>query len=278
MLARSARAVRHTIRPPPCYAVTGSHTLARCFASAVPPPPSEGSEQQQQQEEQPAEERDGGAQFMSDDPSFSRDSRVQQESLSEASGTFTRTSSTGGAAGGIGRHNILPPRQRGASSAGTRADDPASRNLVSMVNQINITSEVSSTVGHRAGEDTNSKRIRPRKGGRPIQQTDIVEQRGKLTPMQIHRLLASTTVQQPGAQPDYTAEEAAKHFGIDAATAKLVRTHLSLPFVLPGAERGWWLGTPGVPVALQIERALGQADTEKPLRFMGDHIRIKRDK
>jgi len=283
---RLQRSVRRALLPLPLpgSAVPLVHPLARCFAAAAAPSSSDEPQQEQWEE-------DGGAQFVTDDASYPRRRPPQPESLSEASGSFQR----GGGSSSVGGHSILPPRPRGGGGQGSqagsgRADDPATRNLIARMNTFHIKTAVDASVpvgSHHgagaagAGGLTEGDRVSaapggkvlPRKGGRPIHPADMIEQRGKLTPMQLHRVLSS--LQQSSSEWGLSAAAAA--YDVDPALLSSTRSALSLPFVAPSTrrERGFWEGGPEEPVAVQLQRSLGQE--VQRVRILGEHLRIDRE-
>jgi hypothetical protein len=157
------------------------------------------------------------------------------------------------------------------------------------MNTFNITSSVDTsvpvgTVGARAAGEliegdriaaTPGSRALPRKGGRPIQSADAIEQRGKLTPMQLHRVLSSLQ-QQPTNSPDWTVTSVAEAYNLSPSAVSSLRATLALPFVSPspGREAGFWEGGTEEPVPVQIQRSLGQP--VERTRILGGHLRIDR--
>lgn len=258
-------------RPLPLPLPQPALLLSRCLLSLSAPPPP------------PTHDEDAGAPFVQDglheeDPR----SQSHSESLSAASGSFTRQQP-----GGL---NILPPRARGSPSSAprSRADDPASANLLRQMQRTAVQSHTDTSVPIGAPGVGASSRPRPQKGGRPIQPASVREQHGQLTPLQMHRVLSSTKAEAEAATaaaaaagggvapPSYwTDERVARAYSIDTAAVTNIRKHLSLPFVMSRDGGMLWLGTTEVPVSVQLQRSLGHAETE-PLRFLGHHLAIEK--
>jgi hypothetical protein len=111
-------------------------------------------------------------------------------------------------------------------------------------------------------------RLAPMKGGRATHPRDVIESRGKLTPLQMHRILSS--VQQ--RDPKWTMPAIAAAYSIsENALASMLR-HLALPFTVRH-ETGTWLGSPNLPPEIAIQKALGH---HIPCSIMGQHLTIEK--
>ena len=237
----------------------------------------------------PSNDDDAGAPFVQDGQQEDAQSQSQWQSashaasLSAASGSFTRQQPSG--------LNILPPRARGPASSSaprSRADDPASANLLRQMQQTAVQSHTDQSVPIGTAGQGASSRPRPQKGGRPIQPASVYELHGQLTPLQLHRVLSSTKAEAEaataaaaagGGGPSsayWTDERVARAYSIDTAAVANIRKHLSLPFVMSRDGGMLWHGTVEVPVSVQLQRSLGQ--TAEPLQFLGQHLAIEKAK
>ena len=222
----------------------------------------------------PEEPENEGAQFVqADSPAeqeeqdFSQrpeagDPQQQQDSLNAPPRSQQRT---GGAL------NILAPRQRGRAGT-SRADDPATRsNMIGQINKLSIVSETDVSVPIGTAGAGGSSKARPQKGGRAIGPAEVVEQRGKLTPIQLHRALVTMQLERGKAEPHWTPERVASQFEIDPAMVSALRRHLSLPYVFPYEHL--WVGTDREPPGIAVQQALGN----KPeIHFLGEHLKLEK--
>jgi len=174
----------------------------------------------------------------------------------------------------------MPPRTQGKRPG--RADDPMSAALTLQMNRMNIVGRTQTSTGTEMttgsksdhdgdGDDSKPKRTPlPTKGGRPIHMADVIEQRGRLTPLQMHRMLAST---QAHDKKWSRIEDVARVYGVSAAAVTSVQQHLSLPYIVHESELQWHGGAT-FPTDIQIKRALGHA-TE--VNMLGQHVRIDQE-
>jgi hypothetical protein len=110
--------------------------------------------------------------------------------------------------------------------------------------------------------------LKPQKGGRAIHPADVIEQRGKLTPLQMHRIL-STLHQR---DPTWTVERIARAYDVEVRTIESMQKHLSLPFVFQDDTK-IWQGTTEEPTQVVIQRSMGN---KVELNILGQHIRVEK--
>jgi hypothetical protein len=216
--------------------------MRRCFATPAHPPDGRITTTQEQQQ-------DGGAQFTAaDEEAFQ--SAIQHRAQ----------------VGGNQQHTILPPRPRGTGSS----SDPVTQTLIARMNQMNITSSTDPSIAPGGHYGNYPRKDGPKKGGKPIQSAEAMEQSGKLTPMQLHRIVSS--MQQD--KQKWTVERVSATFSLDPTVVSSISKHLSLPIIVPDSnEPGMWDGYKRIPTNLVMLRSFQK---ENPtLHRLGEHIRIK---
>ena len=155
--------------------------------------------------------------------------------------------------------------------------------MIAAINRMSITSstDTSVPVGSGGGMGSSSKTL-PKKGGRSIHPADVIEMRGKLTPVQMHRMLV-TMQQEEQAEPgqrQQSANDAAQYwsvgrvaaaFELDPAAVESMRRHLSLPYVIADEQRTYH-GTVDIPANVFIQRSLGKT---VETHILGEHLRLE---